>query len=46
MRKKTALRLALAAAGVCALALGVSQGQYRETLTKAIYLCLECVGLG
>lgn len=46
MRRKTVLRLALAAAGAAALALGLAQGQYGETLSKAVYLCLECVGLG
>ena len=46
MRKKTVLRLVLAAAGVTALVLGLAQGQYGETLSKAVYLCLECVGLG
>ena len=46
MRRKTALRLAVAAAGAAALAWGLAQGQYAETLSKAVYLCLECVGLG
>lgn len=46
MSRKNYLRLVLAAAGAIAAALGVMDGQYRETLSKAIYLCLECVGLG
>ena len=46
MRKKTVIRLALAGAGVLALVLGVIQGGYRDTLQKAVYICLECVGIG
>ena len=43
---KNILRLALAATGAAAIVLGVMSGQYHETLSKAVYLCLECVGLG
>ena len=46
MGRKNILRLALAVTGIAAMALGILGGQYRETLSKAIYLCLECVGLG
>lgn len=46
MSKKSVLRLVLAATGAAAIVLGVMDGQYRETLSKAVYLCLECVGLG
>ena len=46
MSRKNIWRLALAAAGAAAIVLGIIDGQYRETLSKAVYLCLECVGLG
>ena len=46
MKKKTAIRLLLAALAIGALALGILQDDFRETLQKAIYLCLECVGIG
>ena len=31
---------------VCLIAVGVAQGQPGQVLTKAINICLECVGLG
>lgn len=46
MSRKNILRLVLAATGAAAMALGIMDGQYREALSKAVYLCLECVGLG
>lgn len=42
----TALRLLIAGAGVLSLALGIAQGGYRDTLAKAVRICLECVGIG
>ena len=42
----TAIRLAVAAAGALALALGVAQGGYQDTLGKAVRICLECIGIG
>jgi len=38
-----AVALLLAAA---LLALGVAQGQERLVMTKAIHVCLECIGVG
>lgn len=46
MTRKNAIRLAVAAIGVLALGMGVLQGGFRDTLQKAIYICLECVGIG
>lgn len=42
----TAARLAVAGAGLVSLALGVAQGGYRDTLGKAVRICLECIGIG
>lgn len=44
--KKTAARLALALLGLAALAAGLAQGGYQDTLGKAVRLCMECVGIG
>ena len=46
MRRKNMIRLAVAVIGALALGMGVLQGGYRDTLQKAIYICLECVGIG
>ncbi|MDO5410922.1 MAG: CD1871A family CXXC motif-containing protein [Lachnospiraceae bacterium] len=32
--------------GVFCLAAGVMNGGYRDTLIKAIMVCLECIGIG
>lgn len=44
--RRTALRLAAAGAGLLALVGGILQGGYRDTLAKAVRICLECVGIG
>ena len=46
MKKKTVIRLVLAVIGISALSIGLMQGGFRDALQKAIYLCLECVGIG
>lgn len=43
--KKILLFAALAAA-VGLILVGISAGQPREVLAKAIRICLECVGIG
>ena len=45
MNKKI-LRLAIAAVGVTLLTLGLTQGDYLDTLQKAIRICMECIGIG
>lgn len=45
-RRLTAVRLLIAGAGILSLALGIAQGGYRDTLAKAVRICLECVGIG
>lgn len=32
--------------GLVFLALGLSQGGYRDTFRKAVMVCLECIGIG
>ena len=32
--------------GIAALLGGLMQGGYRDTLAKAVRICLECVGIG
>lgn len=44
--KKMIIRLAIAAIGVVLLILGLVQGDYSDTLQKAIRICMECIGIG
>jgi hypothetical protein len=32
--------------GAVLIAAGLSQGDYKDTLSKAIRICLECIGIG
>ena len=41
-----AARLFTIGAGAALLLLGILQGGYRDTLAKAVRICLECVGIG
>ena len=44
--KKAAARAVLLAAGIAMLCFGVWRGEAATVLSKAIKLCLECVGIG
>ena len=44
--KKTAAQVVLLIAGVVVLSLGIWRGEVGTVLSKAIKLCLECVGIG
>ncbi len=44
--KKTLFQGALLIAGIVMLCVGVMRGEADTVLSKAIRLCLECVGIG
>ena len=44
--KKALLQGALLIAGIVMLCVGVMRGEADTVLSKAIRLCLECVGIG
>ncbi|KKI52081.1 MULTISPECIES: CD1871A family CXXC motif-containing protein [Christensenella] len=44
--KKTAAQALLLVAGIAMLCFGVWRGEAAAVLSKAIKLCLECVGIG
>ena len=44
--KKAAAQAVLLAAGIAMLCFGVWRGETATVLSKAIKLCLECVGIG
>ena len=44
--KKAAAQIALLMAGGAMLCFGVRRGEAATVLSKAIKLCLECVGIG
>jgi C4-dicarboxylate transporter len=44
--KKAAAQAVLLAAGIATLCFGVWRGEAATVLSKAIKLCLECVGIG
>jgi len=46
MTKEAVIRVILAGMGLFALTAGILQGGYRDTLMKAIHICMECIGIG
>ena len=46
MRGKGWIKWALLGLGIGLMIYGAATGQAMATLRKAIYLCLECMGLG
>ena len=44
--KQLLARISIGVVGAAALILGLLQGGYRDTLQKAIRICLECIGIG
>ena len=44
--KKAAAQVALLMAGAAMLGFGVWRGEAASVLSKAVKLCLECVGIG
>ena len=45
-RKKAVLQAVLLAVGALALVLGIAGGEVKTITMKAIYICLECIGIG
>ena len=49
MKKLTqtrAIGLVLAAVGVLMMAFGIYRGEMMVVLTKAVNICMECIGIG
>ena len=49
MRKLTESRwtgIALAAAGILMMVFGIYRGEVMVVLTKAVNICMECIGIG
>ena len=44
--KRLAIQLALVSAGVLLIVIGILAGDLIVVLRKAIYICLECIGIG
>jgi len=44
--KRRIAQISIGVLGTAALLLGLLQGGYRDTLQKAIRICLECIGIG
>lgn len=44
--KRSVLTVLLLTAAVVCIGIGIFDGQHTVVLTKAIHICLECVGIG
>ena len=45
-RKKNFTGLALALAGAAFILIGIYRGEVAVVLTKAVNICMECIGIG
>lgn len=45
-KKRNLCSIAAAAAGVLMMAFGAYRGEVAEVFTKAVRICLECIGIG
>lgn len=43
---RTMIHIVLLLTGFAALMVGIYRGEVKTVLTKAIYICLECIGIG
>lgn len=43
---KMFLRISLLVVGVAFIVMGVTRGEALTVLNKAIFICLECIGIG
>ncbi len=46
LRQKTAAQLILLAVGIAMIGFGLWRGEAATVLSKAIRLCMECIGIG
>ena len=44
--KKKVVQILLLVIGTSCIAIGIILGQYKEVITKAVNICLECIGIG
>lgn len=44
--RRLAVQSALIALGIGMLILGIYTDEVKTVLTKAVYICLECIGIG
>ena len=45
-RRIIVLRWMVAVLGVAFVVIGVARGEYLDALSKAVRVCLECIGIG
>lgn len=45
-KKKIIITTVVIALGITFVAIGVSRGENREVLRKAVNICMECIGIG
>jgi len=45
-KKRSACSVAAAAVGIIMMAFGVYRGEMAEVFSKAVRICLECIGIG
>ena len=44
--KNKAIGLMILGLGVVCVAIGAANGQYADVFRKAIFICMECIGIG
>lgn len=44
--KKSAVRIAVIAISIAFILIGIYRGETSEILSKAISICLQCIGIG
>ncbi|WP_422142777.1 CD1871A family CXXC motif-containing protein [Miniphocaeibacter sp.] len=43
---KKYINISILLIGMLFIIIGIGQNDYHDTLMKAIYICLECIGIG
>lgn len=46
MKQRITVRVFLGVTGIAFVTAGILQGDFHTTWTKAIRICLECIGIG